>query len=110
MRYTNWQKVKRALDGTNAHRKHFTATGHTLSRNVNDPAQVTAVVHFADLHGAREWVEAIMPPEKFATIFGGPGLICLMTPAPVACIASKTTFRPACLIWSRSIRRRTWAS
>lgn len=74
MRYTNWQKVKRALDGTNAHRKHFTATGHTLSRNVNDPAQVTAVVHFADLHGAREWVEAIMPPEKFATIFGGPGL------------------------------------
>ena len=74
MRCTDLRKLEPALDRTNAHRKQFSATGHTLARNVNDPEQPTATVRFADSGQDRAWVQELMSPGSVAAIFGDAGL------------------------------------
>ncbi len=58
LHYSDWDKFKPFLDSANAHRKQFTGTGHTLSRDLDDPQHVTVAVRFGDLERAKAWVEA----------------------------------------------------
>ena len=65
LHYDDWEKFKPFLDNTNAHRKQFTGTGHTLARDLDDPQRVTVVVRFADLDrakGSTREVTAVMAP------------------------------------------------
>jgi len=58
LHYSDWGKFKPFLDSANAHCKQFTGTGHTLSRDLDDPQHVTVVVRIGDLESAKAWVEA----------------------------------------------------
>ncbi len=44
LHYSDWEKFKPFLDSANAHRKQYSGTGHTLSRDLEDPQRVTVVV------------------------------------------------------------------
>ena len=55
---SDWGTLKPFLDNANAHRTQFTGTGHTLSRDLDDPRHVIVVVRFGDLERAKAWVEA----------------------------------------------------
>jgi len=68
LKYSDWDKFKPFLDRANAHRKQYTGTGHTLSRDLNDPSRVTVVVRFEDLDRAKAWVESTSEPETLASI------------------------------------------
>ena len=68
LKYSDWDKFKRFLDIANAHRKEFTGTGHTLARDLDDPARVTVVVRFEDLNRAKAWVESTSEPKMLASI------------------------------------------
>ena len=74
LQYSDWDKFKRFLDIANAHRKEFTGTGHTLSRDLDDPSRVTVVVRFEDLGRAKEWVESTSEPKTLASIAKNAGL------------------------------------
>ncbi len=58
LHYSDWDKFKPFLDSANAHRKQFTGSGHTLSRDLADPQHVTVVVRFEDLERAKAWVKS----------------------------------------------------
>ena len=68
LKYSDWDKFKPFLDSANAHRKQFTGTGHTLSRDLDDPSRVTVVVRFEDLDRAKAWVESTSEPKALASI------------------------------------------
>jgi heme-degrading monooxygenase HmoA len=68
LKYSDWDKFKAFLDRANAHRKKFTGTGHTLSRDLDDPSRVTVVVRFEDLDQAKAWVESTSEPETLKSI------------------------------------------
>ena len=68
LKYSDWDKFKRFLDSANAHRKQFTGTGHTLSRDLDDPSRVTVVVRFEDVAQAKAWVESTSEPKALASI------------------------------------------
>ena len=55
---SDWGTLKPFPDNANAHRTQFTGTGHTLSRDLDDPRHVIVVVRFGDLGRAKAWVEA----------------------------------------------------
>ena len=54
--YSDWEKAKAFIDSSNAQRKRFTATQHTLTRDLSNPQLLVAVVRFDDLEEARAWV------------------------------------------------------
>ncbi len=62
LHYSNWEKFKPFLDSANAHRKQYSGTGHTLSRDLEDPQRVTVVVRFEDLAQAKAWVKSTSDP------------------------------------------------
>ena len=68
LRYSDWDKFKAFLDRANAHRKQYTGTGHTLSRDLDDPSRVTVVVRFEDLDQAKAWVESTSEPKTLKSI------------------------------------------
>ena len=74
LKYRDWDKFKRFLDIANTHRKEFTGTGHTLSRDLEDPLRVTVAVRFGDLDRAKAWVESTSDPKTLASISKNAGL------------------------------------
>ncbi len=74
LKYSDWDKFKPFLDSANAHRKEFTGTGHTLSRDLDDPSRVRVVVRFEDLDRAKAWVESTSDPKMLASISRNSGL------------------------------------
>ena len=59
---------------SDAHRKEFTGTGHTLVRDLDDPSRVAVVVRFEDLDRAKAWVESTTDPKMMASISRNAGL------------------------------------
>jgi len=68
LKYSAWDRFKPFLDSANAHRKEYTGTGHTLSRDLDDPSRVTVVVRFENLDRAKAWVESTTDPKMLASI------------------------------------------
>jgi len=74
LKYSDWDKFKAFLDSANAHRKQYTGTGHTLSRDLDDPSRVRVVVRFEDVERAKAWVESTLDPKTMASISRNAGL------------------------------------
>lgn len=68
LHYSDWDKFKPFLDSANAHRKQFSGTGHTLSRDLGDPQRVTVVVRFEDVEQAKAWVRSTSDPAMLTDI------------------------------------------
>ncbi len=68
LHYSDWEKFKPFLDSANAHRKRFSGTGHTLSRDLEDPQRVTVVVRFEDVDQAKAWVRSTSDPAMLKDI------------------------------------------
>ena len=62
LRYSDWDKAKAFIDSSNAQRKRFTGTRHTLARDLSNPQVLVAVVQFDDLERAQAWVETSIDP------------------------------------------------
>lgn len=61
-RFLDWAKAREFIDTSNAQRKRFTATRHSLVRDLSDPRRLTAVVSFEDLAQAQAWVATSIDP------------------------------------------------
>ena len=68
LQYSDWKKFKAFLDRANAHRKQYSGTGHTLSRDLEDPQRVTVVVRVQDVEQATAWVKSTSDPAMLKDI------------------------------------------